>query len=115
MRKTTKYAHRGKFGAGAFRPGLEGLSTKLLLTTFAAQLIFHSGFGRIHQTEIMSNLIQKITELAYLSYARMQSQEEVIDMQDHLSQILTALIIAPSGPDAYPPAARLFPELQQIF
>ncbi|MGH7495955.1 MAG: glycosyltransferase family 9 protein [bacterium] len=63
----------------------------------------------------MSNLIQKITELAYLSYARMQSQEEVIDMQDHLSQILTALIIAPSGPQAYPPAARLFRELQQIF
>jgi hypothetical protein len=87
----------------------------LLLTTFAAQLIFQIDFGRIYQTEIMSKLIQKITELAYLSYARMQSHEEVIDMQDHLSQILTALIIAPSSPQEYPPAARLFGELQLVF
>jgi len=107
--------HRARLVAGARRLAREGTSTKLLLTTLAAQLIFQFGFARLYPTEIMSNLIQKITELAYLSYARMQSQEEVIDMQDHLSQILTALIIAPASPQEYPPAARLFPELQQIF
>jgi len=63
----------------------------------------------------MSNLIQKITEVAYLSYARMQRQEEVIDVQDHLSQILTALVIAPANPQEYHSVARLLPELQQIF
>lgn len=102
-------------GAGLRPPFRESASTKLLLTTFAAQRILQSAFARIQQTENMSNLIQKITELAYLSYARMQGQEEVIDMQDHLSQILTALIIAPARPEEYPPASRLFGELRQIF
>ncbi len=106
---------RARLAVATRRPPHEGASKKLLLTTLAAQLIFQSGFARTPQTEIMSNLIQKITELAYLSYARMQSQEEVIDMQDHLSQILTALIIAPADPQEYLPAARLFPELLQIF
>ncbi len=59
--------------------------------------------------------MQNFTELVYLGYARMQSQEEVIDMQDHLSQILTALIIAPASPQEYPHAARLFRELQNTF
>ena len=59
--------------------------------------------------------MQNFTELVYLGMARMQTQEEVIDMQDHLSQILTALIIAPSSPQEYPHAARLFHELQSTF
>jgi len=63
----------------------------------------------------MKNLTRKVTELIYLTYARANSQEEVIDVRNHLSQILTALVLTPERPEEFVAASQRLDDLQQIF
>ena len=63
----------------------------------------------------MQSFVRKLAETVYLDYTRMKSKEEIIDVRDHLSQIVTALIMAPQLPHEFKAAARLFTELQHIF
>jgi len=63
----------------------------------------------------MRKLIQKLAEAIYLKFARLRHQEEVIDVRDYLSQILTALILAPSRWEEAEEACRYLDDLQQCF
>lgn len=63
----------------------------------------------------MRKLIQKLAEVIYLKFARLRHQEEVIDVRDYLSQILTALILAPSRMHEAEQAGGYLDDLQQCF
>lgn len=64
---------------------------------------------------MMRKLIRKITETVYLAYARLKSTEEIIDVRDYLSQILTLLIIAPERLEENRAASRFIEELREVF
>lgn len=62
----------------------------------------------------MKRLIEKITEYLFFSFAR-RKHEEVIDVRDYLSQIMTALILAPRRSDEVETACRYLFGLQECF
>lgn len=64
----------------------------------------------------MKRLIQQFAERLYLSYARAQAPQEMLDISDCLAQAVTALIIMPTLPPTQQPAAlRLLADFQAAF
>lgn len=62
----------------------------------------------------MKKLIEKITEYLFFSFAR-RKHEEVIDVRDYLSQIMTALILAPRRSNEVETACQYLFGLQECF
>ncbi len=62
----------------------------------------------------MKKLLEKITEYLFFAFAR-RKKEEVIDVRDYLSQIMTALILAPRRSDEVEAAGQYLFGLRDCF